>query len=75
MSAQPFVITMITYLLKGSIREFEDIDNTNQSAIVLDDGEIEVMTIYHQLDVTNVYSLCIFLRASWTVVVGAAVSG
>jgi hypothetical protein len=65
----------ITYLLKGSISELEDIDDTDQSTIVLDDGKIEVMTIYHQLTVTNVYSLCIFLRASWTVVVGAAVSG
>jgi hypothetical protein len=64
-----------THLLKGSISEFEDINNADQSTIVLDDGKIEVVAIYHQLDVTNVYSLCIFLRASWTVVVGAAVSG
>jgi hypothetical protein len=64
-----------TYLLKGSISELEDINNTDQSTIVLDDGKIEVMTIYHQPNATTVDSLCIFLRASWTVVVGAAVSG
>jgi hypothetical protein len=37
--------SLMTYLLKGSIRELEDIDNTDQSTIVLDNREIEVMSI------------------------------
>jgi hypothetical protein len=37
--------SLMTHLLEGSVSELENIDYTDQSTIVLDNREIEVMSI------------------------------
>jgi hypothetical protein len=72
-----------TDLLQSCISQFEDIYNGNQTSIRFNNRKVEIVSIYShgefQAPTTIFYikkgSLCIFFNASWTLVVGGAVSG
>ena len=71
------------HLFQRGVRQLEDINDGDQATIGLNNGQVEVVADLDRklVRLVQIYEsrvrdvLCIFLSASWTVVVGGAVSG